>query len=687
MSTQQLPPEDVDIDIKGLLHEVWQRKIGIAIISAITGMALFAIFTSVSPKYLSDSRILIENRESVFTRTTERAGRANIIDKESIGSQVEVIYSDSVTLAVIKKLGLSKLGEFGAENKGSVISDVLVLFGIIERKEMTSPEAKILEKFKDQLKVYSIDNSRVIVVEFSSKNPKVAQSVANEMTVEYLKLQKEASLSATLDATQWLGPEIEKLRDKVRAAEAAVVSYRANSDILVGNNNASLATQQLSEISSELTRLRAERSNAQARVASMRKSLKKGSSLESVPEVANSVIVQRLRENQLAVSAQIADLSTSLLPNHPRLKALQSQSKGFDRQIKAAAKTILTGMQDNVGFTREKEDQLRVEMNRLKAESSRVGEAEVELRALEREATAERELLKSYLARYREADSRQNSRYVPVNARIISKANLPLKPYFPKIVPYSVAGSVAALILSVIGVLAGALINGRAFKPVGQQSAQNETASDVRNDGSPESIKIYTEMNVVEVLAGLEKARVVIMSEGQDQLPSVSWKIARNLALMGRNVVLIDLSAEQEASTAMLGGNNLMGIGDVMHGSIGLAQAVYRDRNSSAQIIPVGSGLVHNGQAGTDQLSQLVDGLSQNFDFLILDCSGSSADGIYPVAREDTIIVVNTGGDDIENCQILDESLSQRGYLDVVMMKADAQTPTPVNQAPIPQAA
>ena len=177
------------------------------------------------------------------------------------------------------------------------------------------------------------------------------------------------------------------------------------------------------------------------------------------------------------------------------------------------------------------------------------------------------------------------------------------------------------------------------------------------------------------------------MSEGQDQLPSVSWKFARNLALMGRNVVLIDLSAEQEASTAMLGANNLMGIGDVMHGSIGLAQAVYRDRNSSAQIIPVGSGLVHNGQAGTDQLSQLVDGLSQNFDFLILDCSGSSADGIYPVAREDTIIVVNTGGDDIENCQILDESLSQRGYLDVVMMKADAQTPTPVNQAPIPQAA
>ena len=669
MSAQQFQPEDVDIDIHGLLHEVWQKKFTIVFITGATAVLLFLTFSSLSPLYKSSSRVLIENRETVFTRADNVRVRTELFDKEAIGSQVEVIGSDTVTLAVIKKLGLSKKGEYSGESENSLASDILSVIGLGKRHNGVPPEAKLLEKFKKNLTIYAVNNSRVIVVEFSSKNPKTAETVPNEIMAEFLKLQKDTSLTATQDATQWLGPEIDSLRDRVRKAEAEVASFRANSDILAGNNSGFLATQQLSEISSELTRLRAERSSALARAASMRKALKRGSSLESIPEVESSVTVQRLRQNKQILSAQISQLSISLLPNHPRLKALQSQLANVDRQIVTAAMNILTGLEDNVDFTKEKEAELRREMNRLKSESSRVGEAEVGLRALEREATAERELLQAYLKQFREAASRQNNQFVPVNARVISKASLPLKPYFPKIVPYTIAGSVAVFILTVMGILAWVLLSGRAFiKPDVVSETVAVPVAD--NDSEVEGSLVYSEENVAQVLNILGQARVVMMTASEHPVSSIGWKFARNLALNGRRVALVDLAAGLEATSKMLGRVDLPGLGNVINGTAELTEVTYSDRGSSVQIIPAGQELARDNGQGVQHLSQLLDGLSKIFDFVIIDCGGTSVDGIYPIARADTVVVVNTIGSDVESSLALEDELASRGYQEVVMVDA-----------------
>ena len=76
-----------------------------------------------------------------------------------------------------------------------------------------------------------------------------------------------------------------------------------------------------------------------------------------------------------------------------------------------------------------REDQLVSDLNRPKAESARAGEQEVELRALEREAAAQRELLESYMTRYREASSRNARNYSPVDARIFERATPPSEPF------------------------------------------------------------------------------------------------------------------------------------------------------------------------------------------------------------------------------------------------------------------
>ena len=117
------------------------------------------------------------------------------------------------------------------------------------------------------------------------------------------------------------------------------------SDLLIGQNNSVLATQQLSELSTELSRVRANRGAAEANASSVRAMLDSGASLDALPEVLSSPLIQRLRERQVQLKADIADLSTTLLDNHPRIRALRSQLADLDRQIRTEAQNVLKALE------------------------------------------------------------------------------------------------------------------------------------------------------------------------------------------------------------------------------------------------------------------------------------------------------------------------------------------------------
>ena len=212
--------------------------------------------------------------------------------------------------------------------------------------------------------------------------------------------------------------------------------------------------------------------------------LQSGASLDALPEVLSSTLIQRLRERQVQLKADIADLSTTLLDNHPRIRALSSQLADLDGQIRGEARERAEGPRRREAQTAQmREKQLVADLNTLKAESARAGEEEVELRALEREADAQRELLESYLTRYREASSRRDGNYLPADARIFSRAVAPSEPYFPKIVP--IAGAAFVALAAGHGdrhAAAGAVLGPRHAPGGGRASAAGRAGRDARAD-------------------------------------------------------------------------------------------------------------------------------------------------------------------------------------------------------------
>jgi len=458
---------DVDVDLRQLFASLARNWLRILLfVLVVTGLA-FAFASFATKHYKAQTQVEIAPRESVYTRPagSNNDGDKPILDEQGVATQVQIISSNEILKQVAQKLGLARLREFDETINMSALSRVLILLGLKNDPMDVPADERVLKKMREKLNVFGVEKTRIIAIEFSSEDPKLAAAIPDAIAAAYIAGQGAAKSESNTAAADFLAPEIADLSKQVRDAEAKVAAYRAQSDLLMGGNNATLATQQLAELSTELSRVRANRAAAEGTADSVRKALQNGGSLDSLPEVLSSDLIQRLRERQAELRATIADLSTTMLDNHPRVRAAKSQLADLDAQIRNEAQKIMKGLVMQADAAKARESQLVSDVNQLKAASAQAGEQQVDLDALQRDAAAKRQQLELYLTNYREAASRQDRNYVPVDARVASPASVPSEPYFPKVGPIVGAAAAASLLLAAIFTLLRELFSGRAMRP------------------------------------------------------------------------------------------------------------------------------------------------------------------------------------------------------------------------------
>src|SRR5438105_8103269 len=270
-----------------------------------------------------------------------------------------------------------------------------------------TPEEHLLDANFKRITTYAVDKSRVVVIEFQSRDPELAARVANSIAEGYLVLQQGARQEQAKSAGQWLSGEIDNLRKKVAEAESRVEDFRSKASLFVGTNNTILSNQQMGELNTQLNNARALKSDAEAKARLIREMLQSGKPIEAT-EVVNSELIRRLSEQRVTLRAQLAEQSSTLLDNHPRIKELKAQLADLDHQIRDEAGKISRSLDNDARIAGGRVESLSASLDQLKKQASSSNGQDVQLRALEREAKAQRDLLESYLAKYREANTREN---------------------------------------------------------------------------------------------------------------------------------------------------------------------------------------------------------------------------------------------------------------------------------------
>src|ERR1700733_5626361 len=439
-----------ELDFSALGATLLRKKWSILRPTILVGLVTLLAVQVITPKYLSESRIFIEGRDNVYLRpdvdrdTTDRSA----VDQEAVTSQAQIILSRDLAQEVIKKLKLGERPEFDPTLSGvSPIKAVLGLFGLVRDPLSMTPEERVLEAYYDRLTVTPVEKSRVINIDFLSQDPELAAQVANAIADGYLMRQREAKEEQAKTAAQWLSGEIETMRQKVEQAEAKVETFRAKSNLLVGNNNTTLSAQTLGDVNAQLAAARSQKADAEAKAKMIHDMLRSGQPIES-SDILNSELIRRLAEQRVTLRAQLAEQSATLLDNHPRIIELKAQIADLNNQIRAEAEIIARSFENDAKLAGARVDTLTASLDQLKSQAATTNGDDVQLRALERDAKSQRDLLESYLAKYREATSRNSLDSTPADARVISRATVSNIPAYPKKLPTVLIAPFATLLLT-----------------------------------------------------------------------------------------------------------------------------------------------------------------------------------------------------------------------------------------------
>jgi capsular exopolysaccharide synthesis family protein len=139
-------------DLVGLVRRRWRALLALVVVGAVLGALASMLQT---PYYAAEAQVLIQNRAQL-----DGPGRA--MDPEEVATQADVVSSDAVTRRVITDLDLS-----------------------------TTPDELL-----DRVEVSPVDDKRVLAVEATWTDPKVAAEVANALAGAYIDLADERAKAA-----------------------------------------------------------------------------------------------------------------------------------------------------------------------------------------------------------------------------------------------------------------------------------------------------------------------------------------------------------------------------------------------------------------------------------------------------------------------------------------------------------
>ena len=294
-----------------------------------------------------------------------------------------------------------------------------------ERRKMVTA----VNIFLGKMQAVSTQAPDVINISFSSYSPELAMRIANEIPEAYIVGQLEAKFEATQKVTNWLAGQLEDLKTKVEDSERAVEIYRIENDLteIAGTG---LLAEQLSTINSQLIIARAERAEAEVRLQQMRRLLDENrQGLETSTDVLNSPVVSQLRSQEAELLRRRSELAVEYGPRHPRMLQVNAELDDLNRRIDAEMEKVLLSLENELERIRLRERSLAESLAQLESESGFASQEGVKLRALEREAEANRALYENFLGRFKETSSTEGME--TADARVLSNAELPRGPSAP----------------------------------------------------------------------------------------------------------------------------------------------------------------------------------------------------------------------------------------------------------------
>jgi succinoglycan biosynthesis transport protein ExoP len=647
----------------GFLH----RQYPVVVVAFLLIMALAAVYLfTTPPSFTAFAKLMIDTRKVQVFQQQSVLGDIPP-DPGSVDSQVEVVLSENVALAVIKDLHLTEDPEFVGPS-GGLISTIMRLvmnpFGSSggQPSEFALTRAAI-GRLQSQLTISRAGLTYIINIGFRSHNPQRAAQVANAVAEAYIVDQLEAKYQATMRAGTWMQDRIKELRDQATNAERAVVDFKTKNNIVAAGGRL-MNEQQLSELNSSLIQARAQTAEAKAKLDRIDEILRSGVDVPdaTVTDSLRNEVITKLRSQYLDFSRKESEYSVKYGSGHLAVINLRGQMREIRKVIVDELGRIAQTYRSDYEIAKAREESVSGSLKEIVSVSQTANQAQIALRDLESSAQTFRALHDNFLQRHMESVQQQS--FPITEARLITTATPPMWPSNPRTLFVLMVGAAGGVIMGFgLGVLRD--IADRVFRtsdqvasilhthclavlpkvkvPVTLRSHKPRTDYGglehriIKRDqslfwgviDSPFS-RFAESIRAIKVAADLStsvkssKVLAFTASLPNEGKSTTAMALAQSIANVGGRVVLLDADLRNPGLSRKLTPEAKVGLLEVLANQVMIEDALCLDPETRLAFLPavVNERMAHSSEVlASEAAKMLFEGLRQSYEYIIVDLS------------------------------------------------------------------
>jgi len=284
-------------------------------------------------------------------------------------------------------------------------------------------EVWLADVLQTKLDVKPARESNVISISYKAVDPGFAAAVANAFTQAYIETNVELKVEPARQYAKWFGEQGKSLRDNLEKAQAKLSAYQQEHGIVAIDERLDNETAKLNELSTQLTVVQGQTSDAQSKQRS-------GAASDTLPEVVQNPTIGALKVELARQEAKLQELAGNLGRNHPQYQRAESEIATLKRKLEVETRHITSGFSTSRAVGRDKEAELKAAIEAQKKKLLELKHHRDEVAVLMRDVDAAHKAYEAVSQRFNQTSLESQS--TQTNVSVLTPAAEPTEPSFPK---------------------------------------------------------------------------------------------------------------------------------------------------------------------------------------------------------------------------------------------------------------
>jgi capsular exopolysaccharide synthesis family protein len=283
-----------------------------------------------------------------------------------------------------------------------------------------------VESVSDHVTVRAPAQTHIVEVFFDSEDPRLAADFANALVQEFVTYSREMRWESAQKTVDWLTIQLGEMKTKLEASEAKLQDYAQSAGLSFTDEPQHLGELKLRQLQDEASRAQADRAEKQSRYE-----LAESRTPEALPAALEDGTLKEYRLKLTDLEQELADLSSTLTPEHYRVRRVQAQIAQLRAAIEQEQQNILTRSANDYAAAKRREALLaQAYIEQAKVVSDQAQKA-ITYNTLRHEVETNHQIYSALLQRIQQAGLASAMR--AGNILIVDTADPPLLPYRPSL--------------------------------------------------------------------------------------------------------------------------------------------------------------------------------------------------------------------------------------------------------------